>query len=63
VVAGLAHALHDGFTDLLYILLPIWQVEFGSGHALVGTLRAPYEGMPAARIVRKMALLDRRGSA
>ena len=27
-VAGLAHALHDGYTDLIYIMLPLWQTEF-----------------------------------
>jgi hypothetical protein len=28
-VAGVAHALHDGYTDLIYIMLPLWQAEFG----------------------------------
>jgi hypothetical protein len=23
-VTGLNHALHDGYTDLIYVLLPIW---------------------------------------
>jgi hypothetical protein len=32
-VAGAAHALHDGYTDLIYILLPIWQAEFGLSYA------------------------------
>ena len=27
-VTGLNHALHDGYTDLIYVLLPIWQTEF-----------------------------------
>ena len=30
-VACGAHVLHDGFTDLLYVLLPLWQAEFGLG--------------------------------
>ena len=38
-VAGAAHALHDGYTDLIYILLPLWQVEFGLGYAALGVLR------------------------
>jgi FSR family fosmidomycin resistance protein-like MFS transporter len=25
--AGIAHALHDGYTDTIYVLLPIWQAE------------------------------------
>lgn len=28
-MAGLAHALHDGYTDLLYVLVPVWQADFG----------------------------------
>ncbi|MBV9201426.1 MAG: MFS transporter, partial [Alphaproteobacteria bacterium] len=47
VVACGAHALHDGFTDLLYVLLPLWQVEFGLGYAEVGALRAVYAGAMA----------------
>ena len=27
---GLAHALHDGYTDMIYVLLPIWQAKFGT---------------------------------
>ena len=27
-LASLAHALHDGFTDMIYVLLPVWQTEF-----------------------------------
>jgi len=30
------HALHDGFTDTLYVLLPLWQAEFGLAYAAVG---------------------------
>ena len=29
VIAGINHALHDGYTDLIYVLLPVWQAEFG----------------------------------
>src|SRR5712671_832204 len=32
-VACGAHALHDGLTDTLYLLLPLWQAEFGLGYA------------------------------
>jgi FSR family fosmidomycin resistance protein-like MFS transporter len=46
-VAGGAHILHDGFTDLLYVLLPLWQAEFGLGYAEVGLLRALYAGAMA----------------
>ena len=46
-VACGAHALHDGFTDLLYVLLPLWQAEFGLGYAEIGILRALYAGSMA----------------
>ena len=47
-VACGAHVLHDGYTDLLYVLLPLWQAEFGLGYAEVGLLRALYYGPMAA---------------
>src|SRR5882724_3003123 len=34
-----AHALHDGYTDLIYLLLPIWQSEFGLGYGALAFLR------------------------
>jgi MFS family permease len=47
-VACGAHAVHDGFTDLIYVLLPVWQSEFGLGYAEVGLLRGAYAGTMAA---------------
>ena len=38
-VACGAHALHDGYTDLIYVMLPIWQAEFGLGYAALGLLK------------------------
>jgi MFS family permease len=35
-----AHALHDGYTDLIYLLLPIWQAEFAIGYGALACLRA-----------------------
>ena len=45
-----AHALHDGFTDLIYVLLPVWQAEFALSYAALGA--APHavhrrDGEPA----------------
>jgi len=40
--AASAHILHDGDTDLLYVLLPVWQAEFGLGFAEVGLARQLY---------------------
>jgi MFS transporter, FSR family, fosmidomycin resistance protein len=60
-VACGAHALHDGFTDLLYVLLPLWQVEFGLGYAEVGVLRALYAGSMAGFQLPAGALAGRFG--
>ena len=43
-VASGAHVLHDGYTDLIFIMLPIWQAEFGIGYAALGLLRTCYSG-------------------
>jgi MFS family permease len=61
-VACGAHALHDGFTDLLYVLLPLWQAELGLGYAEVGALRALYAGAMASFQLPAGALADRFGS-
>jgi FSR family fosmidomycin resistance protein-like MFS transporter len=42
-----AHILHDGYTDLIYILLPVWQAEFGIGFAALALLRGLYAGSMA----------------
>lgn len=38
------HFLHDGFTDLLYALFPVWAREFSLSFAQVGLLRTAYSG-------------------
>jgi len=60
-VACGAHVLHDGFTDLLYVLLPLWQAEFGLGYAEVGVLRALYVGAMAGFQMPAGALAERFG--
>jgi MFS family permease len=47
VVAGIAHALHDGYTDLIYVLLPVWQTEFALGYGVLALLRGLYAGAMA----------------
>lgn len=42
-----AHAVHDGLTDVIYVLLPIWQAQFGLSYAQIGLLRGAYAGMMA----------------
>ncbi len=43
-VAGLAHALHDGYTSSIYVLLPVWQGQFALGYGSMAVLRALYVG-------------------
>ena len=46
LIAGCsAHAIHDGLTDVIYVLLPIWQAQFGLTYAQIGLLRGAYSGM------------------
>ena len=60
-VAGLAHALHDGYTDLIYVLLPIWQTQFGLGYGLLALMRGLYAGLMAALQVPAGRLAERLG--
>jgi FSR family fosmidomycin resistance protein-like MFS transporter len=56
-----AHALHDGLTDTLYVLLPIFQAVFGINYAAIGVLRALYAGSMAGLQVPSAALARRVG--
>ncbi|HYX01201.1 MAG TPA: MFS transporter, partial [Reyranella sp.] len=47
-VCGGAHALHDGFTDLLNVLYPLLQAQFGLSYAAIGALKAIYSGAMAS---------------
>ncbi|WP_395608728.1 MFS transporter [Pseudomonas sp. B22129] len=48
LIAGCsAHAVHDGLTDVIYVLLPIWQAQFALSYAQIGLLRGAYSGMMA----------------
>ncbi len=57
-VAGLAHALHDGYTSSIYVLLPVWQGQFALGYGAMAALRALYVGslallqVPSTRLAR-----------
>ena len=61
VGACLAHLLHDGYTDQLYALLPIWQSEFGLSYAGLAVVRALYYGtmgglqVPANRLTATLS--------
>lgn len=56
------HALHDGYTDALYVLLTLWRTEFGLGYAEVGLLRALYTGAMAVFQVPVGLLAERIGT-
>ena len=62
-VACGAHALHDGYTDLIYVLLPVWQNEFGLGFAALGLLKTVFSGTLAGFQIPAGFLAERFGSA
>jgi FSR family fosmidomycin resistance protein-like MFS transporter len=57
-MACVAHALHDGYTDLIYVMLPVWQAEVALSLTTLAALRAIYVGamagfqLPAGRLAR-----------
>jgi MFS family permease len=60
-VACGGHVLHDGYTDLIWVALPIWQVEFALSYAAVGTLRMIYTGTMASLQIPASYLAGRIG--
>jgi hypothetical protein len=58
-VACGAHVMHDGYSDLLYVLLPVWQAEFGLGYAEVGLLRGAYMATMSAFQIPAAQLAER----
>jgi len=62
-VACSAHALHDGYTDLVYVLLPIWQTEFGLTYGAIGILRALFSGTLAGFQIPSGLLAEKIGPA
>jgi FSR family fosmidomycin resistance protein-like MFS transporter len=61
-LAGLAHALHDGFSAIIYVLLPVWQSQFTLGYGAIAMLRAAYVGslavlqVPSSRLARHIGI-------
>jgi FSR family fosmidomycin resistance protein-like MFS transporter len=53
--------VHDGFTDVIYVLLPIWQAEFALGYAVLALLRAFYAGTMALLQLAAGTLAERFG--
>ncbi len=61
-IAAGAHALHDGYTDTLYLMLPIWQAEFALGYAAVGLLKGVFSAVMAGFQIPAGALSERLGA-
>ncbi|HVT56636.1 MAG TPA: MFS transporter, partial [Xanthobacteraceae bacterium] len=61
-VAGGAHALFDGYTDLIFVLLPIWQAEFGLSYAQVGVIRGLFSGAMASFQIPASHLAEKTGT-
>lgn len=61
-VACGAHALHDGYTDLIYVMLPIWQAEFGLGYAALGAIKSVFSGTLAGFQIPSGYLAERYGT-
>jgi MFS transporter, FSR family, fosmidomycin resistance protein len=62
-IAAGAHALHDGYTDLIYVMLPLWQAEFGLTYAALGLLRGIFVGAMASLQIPAGLLSERYGAA
>src|ERR1700730_8152759 len=56
-----AHFLHDGFSDLLYVLFPVWQSLLGLSLAEIGFLKTLYSSSRAALQVPAGLLAERIG--
>jgi MFS transporter, FSR family, fosmidomycin resistance protein len=59
--AGAMHFLHDGFSEILYVLLPVWAAEFRLSLSQVGFIRTAYTGGMAAFQIPAGLLAERFG--
>jgi MFS family permease len=59
--AGAMHFLHDGFSEILYVLLPVWASEFRLALWQVGFVRTAYTGGMAAFQIPAGLLAERFG--
>jgi MFS family permease len=55
------HALHDGFSDMLYLLFPVWQAELALSLTQVGLLKTLYSGAMASCQIPAGLLAERLG--
>ncbi|QJW47059.1 MFS transporter [bacterium BFN5] len=61
LVGGLAHLIHDGFSDMLYVFFPIWQAQFSLTFAEIGFLKTLFSGTMASFQVPSGHLAQRVG--
>jgi MFS family permease len=61
--ASAIHFVHDGFSDVIYLLLPVWASEMGLSYGQVGLLRTIYSGGMAAFQIPAGLLAERWGEA
>jgi len=61
LLACCAHFVHDGFADILYVLLPVWAREFGLAFVQVGAIRTVYSGAMALFQIPAGLLAERWG--
>lgn len=59
----LAHLVHDGLTDMLYVFFPVWQQIFSLGFTEVGLLKTLFSGamagfqVPAGRFGNRLGIV------
>lgn len=61
MAGGLAHLIHDGFADMLYVLFPIWQAQLALTFVQVGLLKTLFSGSMSCFQVPSGLLAERLG--
>ena len=61
LAASTIHFLHDGFSETLYVFLPLWAGEFGLSFSQVGLIRTAYTGGMSAFQIPAGFLAERFG--
>jgi len=61
LAASTIHFLHDGFSETLYVFLPLWASEFGLTFSQVGLIRTAYTGGMSAFQIPAGFLAERFG--
>jgi MFS family permease len=63
MTACATHFLHDGLSDLLYVMFPVWAREFSLSFAQVGLLKTSYSGAMSLLQIPAGFLAERWGEA